>query len=326
MAQRIGLLILGLCTVLLPGCITINGPFSGGDDQLHETRIAGQGRDKILWLNIQGLISGQAANQALGLMRTSSQRTRLLRALDKAEQDRHIKAVVVHIDSPGGTVSASDEIYHRLQRFKQATGIPVIASLGGVAASGGYYIAMAADKVIAEPMTLTGSIGVIIVDVNAAGLMAKLGLKDTSVTSGANKDLMSPLRPPRSSDKAIMQGIVDDLYQHFVQVVMQNRPHLQQSRLEEITDGRIFTARQAQGLGLVDAIGYRDRVLAAARQAAGMKQARIIRYYQGQQAPDTLKADALAPSDLKAALSTLSTAGPALEGPQPMYIWRGAAQ
>lgn len=316
-------------SLALSACITVNGPFgSNGDNTLQEARISGDGSAKILWLPINGFISSSPSSHALGLVQQQSTLTRVTRTLDKAEKDSDIKALVLRIDSPGGTVAASDEIYDRIRRYHQTTGVPVIASFGGVAASGGYYIAMSAQQIIAEPTTITGSIGVILVDINASGLMDKLGLSNQTITSGPHKDLLSPLRPPKPDEPAIVQRVVDSLYARFVSVVEANRPHLDRSQLATITDGRIFAAVDAKQLGLVDAIGHQPDVLAAARQAAGVQQARVIRYYQGQSAPTTLSAAAAA--GLAAPGADLSWLGAlsqvnALGGTQPLYFWRGQA-
>lgn len=326
--RRSGLAVALLLATALTGCITINGPFGqGGGHDLQEADISGHGSAKVLWLPVNGFISSTPSSQAFGLVQQQSTLTRVGRALDKAEQDSDIKALVLRIDSPGGTVSASDEIYHRIQRFHQKTGVPVIASLGGVAASGGYYVAMSANRVIAEPTTITGSIGVIIVDINAAGLMDKLGLSDTSVTSGPHKDLMSPLRQPKQDEHTIVQNVVDGLYRRFVSVVKANRPDLDADRLDMITDGRIFPASQARQLGLVDAIGHQHEVLAAARSAAGVDQARVIRYYAGRQAPTTLSAAATTATARPGAAAWLSSLGAdaAMGAAQPLYLWRGTA-
>ncbi len=311
--------------LLVTGCVTI-APFGHGDHSLHQTTISGQGNAEILWLPISGFISSRPSKHAFGLIEQPSTLTRVRQALNKAKTDTHIKALVLRIDSPGGMVSASDEIYSAIKRYHRETGVPVIASLGGIAASGAYYVAMAAGRVIAEPTTITGSIGVVIFDVNAAGLLHKLGIRNETITSGPHKDGLSPLRRPSASERAIVQKVVNALFAHFVAVVKANRPHLDRSRINMITDGRIFAARQAKRLGLVDAIGHMPAVLAGARQAAGVTQARVIRYYRGQQAPKTLTAEAAArPADSARAwlqaLSRLDTPGAG----QPLYLWRGTA-
>ena len=321
-------LAVGLLAAALAGCITINAPLSAsGDPALRETTIEGDGTAKILWLPITGFIGAHARSSAFGLVHEASMLTQIERSLDKARDDDAVKAVVLRIDSPGGTVAASDEIYHRLRVFHETTGKPVIASLGGVAASGGYYVAMAADDVIAQPTTITGSIGVIIVNVNAAGLLDKLGLEDASVTSGAHKDLLSPLRPPKDDEQAIVAAVVDNMFQRFVSVVTTSRgSRLNRSHLDEITDGRIFSAERAHELGLVDRVAHRDDVIADARARIGASDARVVRYYLGSKAPDTLSAaattDTAEPSGLLSQLAESALA----DGTTPLYLWRGLAQ
>jgi protease-4 len=328
---RAGMAVLAATAIAsLSGCITINGPFgSSGGNELQETTISGSGSAKILWLPISGFISSTPSSHSFVVVQGKSTLTEEDRALDKASKDKHIAAVVLRIDSPGGTVAASDEIYARIRRYHQATGVPVIASLGGVAASGGYYVAMSAQQVIAEPTTITGSIGVILIDVNAAGLMNKIGLANETVTSGPHKDIMSPLRPPKADEHAIVQRVVNSLFARFVSVVESNRPLLDRSQIGKITDGRIFSAADALHLGLIDAIGHQPDVLAAARRAAGVSQAGVVRYYQGRSAPTTLSAAAAASTAASGAdmswLGALGQVSSSLGGDQPLYFWRGTA-
>jgi len=314
-----------LTTVTLSACITINPLGSGGDDNLRETTIEGDGAAKVLWLPISGFISDTPSARAFGLVQHPSTLATIDRALDKAEDDDAIKAVVLRINSPGGTVSAADEIYARIRAYRQKTGVPVIASLAGVAASGGYYVAMAADPVIAQPTTITGSIGVIILGVNAAGLMDKLGLADQTVTSGVHKDIMSPLRAARPDEQAIVQRVVDSLYARFVEVVETGRPQLDRSHFDDITDGRIFAANDALRLGMVDRIGHLADVIALARNSAGDNDARIIRYYQGGHAPSSLFADTRVGPDgfgVRAAGIPIDVAGAGSKGAEPLYLWQ----
>jgi protease-4 len=325
--RRLGVLLILLASLLLTGCITVNVPLAPQADQhLHATRIKGHGSAKILWLPISGFISAHPAHHFFGLAHSESTLTQVTRALDKARQDSDIAAVVLRIDSPGGTVAASDEIYHRIKRYHLETGVPVIASLGGITTSGAYYVAMSAERLIAGPTTITGSIGVIIMDVSAAKLLHRIGIVDTSIRSGPHKDSLSPLHRPTEADRQIVQSVVDGLFQRFVAVVETNRPHLDRQHLDKITDGRIFDAWQARRLGLVDAIGHQDDALDAARRAAGVKQAQIIRYYRGQQKPDTLtptaRTSAVSPEALARWLTALGQTD-RRDGLQPLYLWRG---
>ena len=321
--------LVGLVSALLAlsGCVFVTAPFGNADDALHETTIRGEGSAKILWLPISGFISDTPSRQAFGLIEQPSTLAQVSRALDRAETDDAIRAVVLRIDSPGGTVAAADEIYTRIRRYHEATGVPVIASFGGVAASGGYYVGLAADTLIAQPTTITGSIGVILVGVNTAGLLDKLGIENQSYTSGPHKDILSPLRPATAEERAIVQRVVDSLFARFVDVLERRRPDLDRAHLDTITDGRILAAPDARELGLVDTIGHIDDVIDIARERAGVDNARVIRYYRGGHAPATLSAGlaSVAPQ------AELGPAGSAFErwlahstGPQPLYLWRGA--
>lgn len=324
-----------ICTTLLAasllglaGCVVIS-PFGRGDNDLHETTVQGEGHDKILWLPISGFISDAPGQKAFGLVEQPSTLASVSRALDKAEKDDAIGAVVLRINSPGGTVSAADEIHARIQRYHQRSGVPVIASFGGVAASGGYYVATAANTIIAQPTSITGSIGVIIPGVNAKGLLDKLGVQDASYVSAAHKDIMSPMREATPAERRIMQNVVDSLFERFVSVVKAGRPTLDRAHLDEITDGRIVAADEAKRLGLIDTIGHIDDVLALARNQAGVDTARVIRYYQGHSAPRTILSETAAGGaalSLQAGgvpidLSVGSNAGTA----QPLYLWQPPA-
>ncbi len=322
-ALRTGLLATTL--IGLTGCVVIS-PFGSQDDQLRETTVQGEGDSKILWLPISGFISDAPGRQAFGLVQQPSTLASVTRALDKAAQDDHIGAVVLRINSPGGTVSAADEIHARIQRYHETTGVPVIASFGGVAASGGYYVAMAADTIIAQPTSITGSIGVIIPGVNAKGLLDKLGVEDASYVSAPHKDIMSPLRDATPEERRIVQDVIDSLFARFVAVVEAGRPGLDPAQLDTVTDGRIVAADDARRLGLIDEIGHIDDVLTLARAKAGVDEARVIRYYSGARAPRSILAEAAAGSGLSLSaagvpidLSIDSNAGTAA---QPLYLWQ----
>lgn len=327
--MRFGVLI-AVCavTALLTGCVVIT-PFASGSNELKATVIQGKGQAKILWLPITGFISGQPQSRAFGLRHEQSTLARVSSALDKAKQDDDIAAVILRIDSPGGSVSASDEIYARIQRFKKNNVIPVIASFGSLAASGAYYVAMAADDIIAQPTTVTGSIGVILLNFDASDLLHKLGIRNESYVSGPNKDLLSPLKHDSPGQRQIMDGVINHLYQRFVHVVRTNRRNLDNSQLNRITDGRVFTADQALRLGLVDAIGHIPDAIDTAKQRAGLSHARITRYYRGKQPPRSLYAHAslggVGGSQSAAAqvnILPINLGLDALGGPSMLYLWR----
>jgi protease-4 len=184
---------------------------------------------------------------------------RAVRQLTKHGEDPTIRAVVLRIDSPGGGVASSQEIYEEVKRLR-ASGKLVVASLGSVAASGGYYIASAADYIFANAGTLTGSIGVIVQLANAEELLRKIGITSTAITSAPFKDSGNPTRPLHPEEKRIFQALVDDVHQQFVEAVSQGR-QLSLDEVKHVADGRIYTGRQAKDLRLIDELGtFQDAV------------------------------------------------------------------
>ena len=186
--------------------------------------------------------------------------------LAKFRRDGSIKAVVVRIESPGGGVSSSQELYEEIRRTAQEK--PVVVSMGSVAASGGYYIACAAQKIYANPGTITGSIGVILQFTNFEELLKKIGFRMEVVKSGPYKDVGNPGREMTPEEKAYLQKLVDNVHQQFVRDVARGR-HMNVEKVQEVADGRIFTGEQAMELGLVDELGdLKDAINAAAKMAA----------------------------------------------------------
>ncbi|MCD4688678.1 MAG: signal peptide peptidase SppA [Desulfuromonadaceae bacterium] len=181
------------------------------------------------------------------------------------KEDSSVKAIVLRINSPGGSVSPSQEIYDEV---KAAAALkPVVVSMGSVAASGGYYIAVPAQRILANPGTITGSIGVIMQFTNVEELLGKVGLKSQVVKSGLHKDIGSPMRPMSSADREILQSLIDDVYAQFVQAVAESR-QMDPDKVRLLADGRIFTGRQAFEAGLVDELGgYQDAIRVAAELA-----------------------------------------------------------
>ncbi|HNR12651.1 MAG TPA: signal peptide peptidase SppA [Thermodesulfobacteriota bacterium] len=181
---------------------------------------------------------------------------------------RMVRAIVLHIDSPGGGVGPSQEIYREVRKVGQAK--TVVASVGSMAASGGYYVACAAEKIVANPGAITGSIGVIMEYANAQELLAKIGLKGEVVKSGKYKDILSPLREMTEEEKAVIQRVTDDIHGQFISAVAEGRA-MERSSVETVADGRIFTAAQAKELGLVDTLGTLRDAVALAADMAGIE-------------------------------------------------------
>lgn len=189
--------------------------------------------------------------------------------LEYLREDGGVRAFVIEIESPGGTVGASQSIYRAIHDLREEDDRPVIAWMGDVAASGGFYAAMGADSVLALPGTITGSIGVIMEFPNAEELLRNVGLGWEIVKSGEHKDLGSPTRPLSAADREILQALVDDVYRQFVDVVVENTA-LEAPEVERLADGRIFSGRQAVELGLVDRLGTLDDAIAVAGRMAGL--------------------------------------------------------
>jgi len=192
----------------------------------------------------------------------------IVEALKRFSSSERIGAVVLRIDSPGGAVAPSQEIYSAIGRVREKK--PVIASLGNLAASGGYYVASACDPIVANPGTVTGSIGVIMAVRSIQGLADWAGIKETVIKSGPYKDITSPMRPLTPEDRAILQQMVDDVYGQFVEAVASGRD-MSEGTVRELADGRVYSGAQALRLGMVDQLGgYEDAVRLAAT-AAGIE-------------------------------------------------------
>ena len=200
---------------------------------------------------------------------------KIVKLLKKYERDDDIKAIVLRVDSPGGAVAPSQEIHDAIKRIKARK--KVVVSMGGMAASGGYYISAPADRIFAEPGTLTGSIGVIFLHFNVRGLLEWAKVEETTLKSGKYKDTLSPFRPIQESDREEIQSISDDVYSQFVQAVAQGRG-MPEARVREIAEGRIYTGKRAKELKLVDELGGFDDAVAAAWGLAGQSGEPKVQY------------------------------------------------
>ncbi len=260
-------------TMLLSGCISI--PLFPPLAPLQETVLEGEGKGKVLLINISGIISEELRG---GVVDEPSMVARVKEELIKAERDKSIAAVVLDINSPGGTVIASDLIYYEILRFKERTGKKVIASISGMGASGAYFIAMAADRIVAHPSAILGSIGTILLHINVHGLLEKIGVGAEAIKSGLHKDMGSPYREMTPEDRNILQGMINSMQERFLEVVAKGRPEMGPEQMKEIADGRIFTTAEAKKLKLIDQIGHMDHAINLAKQEAGIAEARVILY------------------------------------------------
>ena len=231
------------------------------------------GKGKVAVIRLDGIIASSSED---GLLTTAGISPKLVRDyLGKAESDDGVKAVVLRINSPGGSAAASQEIALEVRRFKEETGKPVVISMGDVAASGGYYISAYADKIVANPGTLTGSIGVISHFIYIEGLLEKLGLELETIKTGRHKDM--GIWPLTEEQRQIMQDITDDLYEQFVAAVAEGRG-LPVVEVRRLATGQLYTGGQALDLGLVDNLGGLDTAIDLAASLAGISIPEIEEY------------------------------------------------
>ena len=230
--------------------------------------LGGEGIANVALIDVYGTISDSADGSLFGGGEGASS-NRLIAAIRDAEKDG-VKAILLRINSPGGTAAASQAVYQELMRVRKDGKIKIIAAMGDVAASGGYYIAAAADHVTALPATTTGSIGVIMHLQNIEGLMDKLGIDTRTVQSGPHKDILSPFRQPTADERAILQAQVTETYTQFLNDIVAGRK-MPIDKLRPLADGRIYTGSQAQQVGLVDSLGNWRVALAKAGDLAGIK-------------------------------------------------------
>lgn len=222
-------------------------------------------KEKVGLIYISGIIAGEEISPFGGIAGAQS----IIEQLREAGKDSSIKALVLRVNSPGGSAPAAQELYKEIIRFKKKYRKKVVVSMGDMAASGGFYLASAADKIIANESTLTGSIGVIMELPQWEGLMKKLGIGIITIKSGRYKDIGSPTRPMSTEEKALLQQLVMDVYEQFITAVAEGRK-IPKSRVRALADGRIFTGRQALKLGLVDQIGTLQDAIALAGKLGGI--------------------------------------------------------
>lgn len=306
-------MVIGLQT----GCITINLIEPSGPVQ--EVRLSGTGEGKVLVLDLSGVISAQDKE---GFIPHPNMVALFKEELTRAAKDDKVKALVLRINSPGGTVTASDILYHELREFKLKKKVPVIASMMDVAASGGYYLAMAADSIWVHPSTVTGSIGVIMLTVNARGLLEKVGLEANAITSGPRKDMGSPFRVMTVEERAIFQSVIDSFYHQFLAVVQEGRPHLSSDQIKKLADGRIYSGGQAKEAGLIDEIGYLEDAIAMAKKKAGLTEAQVVTYGHRGEYQNNIYSRLFGASAGMVSFTNLDLLSMVRGGtPQFMYLW-----
>lgn len=270
--------------MVLTGCATIHlGPNYNAPLQEQVLLDPPNAEGKVLLISIEGTISNQADSglfgQAPGLLDS------VVMQLNKAAENADIKAILLRVNSPGGGVTASDLLYHELKAFKQHTGKAIFVQMLDVAASGGYYLSLAADHIQASPTTITGSVGVITILPNVVSLSEKIGLDVKSYTSGDSKDIGSPFRKAQPEDDRYLQSLVDQMAMRFYQRVAEHR-QLDTQQMAEVKTAKVFLGDQAVQAGLVDSVGYLTDAPNQACQLGGGQHCQLIsyRFHQNQNA------------------------------------------
>ena len=287
---------------------------AGGQDEypnLSEIWSYGEGDTKVVRIALEGVIQRSAEE---GLFETPVDMvTAILTQIRAASNDEDVKAIILEVDSPGGGLTPSDEIWDALTRFKESDpDRKIVVFMKDLAASGGYYVSMAGDWLIAEPTTIVGSIGVIMSTINFTELSHKVGVTDVTIKSGKNKDLLNPFTNVPPEQLKILQDMIDTSYQRFFDIVKDARD-VEADKLKEIADGRIFDASKALDLGLIDDIGYWDDAVNKTAELLGKKSVKVVRYEFRKSVLDIF-------TRVKAPdiLSSLRQA----EQPRLMYLWK----
>jgi protease-4 len=218
------------------------------------------GQEKIAVIRVEGVIEESRS---------------VLEQLEKYSKNPTVKAIVLRVNSPGGGVAPSQEIYQAVAKIRDKGVQKVVVSMGSVAASGGYYISCPADKIVANPGTITGSIGVLMSFANLQELFEKIGLEPVIIKSGKHKDIGYPTRAITAEEKQLLQDMLDDVYHQFLEAIIQGRG-MEEEKLRQLADGRIFSGRQALELGLVDELGSMQDALELAAELSGIKERPLV--------------------------------------------------
>ncbi len=270
--------------VFMIGCTTPKiRLFPSQADPLQEYTLEGEADGKVLVIPVRGIISNASRE---GFMRTRpSMVQEIVSQLRLAGEDKDVKAVIFKIDSPGGSVTASDILYNEIEVFKKRTGAKVVVAMMGVTASGGYYISLPADYILAHPTTITGSIGVIFSRPRVTGLMNKVGIDVEVNKSLFYKDIGSPFRAATAEEDKIFQDLTDRLAARFVDLVAKHR-RLAPEIIAEISTARVYLANEALELGLVDEIGYLEKAINKAKNLARLPEDAKVVVYRRTEYPD----------------------------------------
>ena len=250
--------------------------FSDASDPLKESILQGTEKGKVLVVSLRGVISTRPKEGTFRTMPSMVQE--VVSQLRMAEKDKEIKCLLLKVDSPGGTATASDILYNEILAFKKRTKAKIVVSMMDIAASGGYYVSLPADIIFAHPTTITGSIGVIFMRPNVTGFVDKIGFTMDVNKSGKNKDMGSPFRRPTAEETQILQDLTDGLADQFLKLVAKHRG-LEETTLSMVSTARVYLPTEAKALKLIDRIGYLDEAIAEAIKISGLpEKAKVVAY------------------------------------------------
>ncbi|WP_088808867.1 MULTISPECIES: signal peptide peptidase SppA [unclassified Listeria] len=289
------------------------------NNELTEEEIKTGDADKVAILSVDGTIQNTGEDASL-FSSTGYNHVTFMEELEAVRKDTKVKAVLLYVNSPGGGVMESAQIRDKILQIKAERKIPFYVSMGSMAASGGYYISAPADKIFASKETLTGSLGVIMRGYDYSELMKKVGISDNTIKSGEYKDIMSGSRPMTSEEKQIMQRMIDDSYNEFVQVVAEGRG-MPEAEVRKIADGRIYDGRQAKENGLIDEFGYQETALAALQKDYDLQDATVFKYDTPTGFSSFFSSAATSLSGKNADLIAIMKQTGTLEAPRMMYLY-----
>lgn len=242
--------------------------------------ISGKGENKIAVINVDGIIVETIQSSGISSLSDNYASAReIKKILEEIKDDKSVKALILRVNSPGGSAAASEEILNEVKRYKSQTNLPIVAYFSDVAASGGYYVSMSSDKIVANPATITGSIGVILSYLSFKELADKYGIKQIVYKSGDLKNLADSFSTPTAQEAEVLQSIVNDTYDNFVKAVAEGRK-LDEAYVRKIADGRIYSANQALEVKLVDELGNFEDSINLAKKMANITEASVFEYGQ----------------------------------------------
>lgn len=280
----------------------------------------GDSSNQIAKIKVKGEITSTDSGGILGTGGAYNH-TAALKQLEAIKQDNTIKGVLLVINSPGGGTYESDEFYQKLKEIK-ANGKKIYVHMETIAASGGYYIAMPADKIYAGPQSLTGSIGVISQSMDYSELLKNLGIKTNTIKSGAHKDIMSSQRAMTNEERGILQSINKDSFNQFVEVVKEGRK-MSEKKVRKLADGRIYSAQQAKSNGLIDEIGYQEAALKSLKKELKITHPQLISFNEGEKGFNNLFGLKSTLEGLKADFQQIQNILNNKSETRPMYLYEG---